>query len=347
MSIHPLRNRVTTTLCLLVLSGICGALALAAKPGGGGGGGVVPPGTIYFENWSGDGLYWSMKADGSGKLQSLAGEPSRQLHANSRWFLQSQYSASQDADQWLAVNESGVSIALTDSPDIRWNGIPPAWAKDDSFFSYCCVYETETEWIGRLFVIDIDWSSGTPSASAPQMILELRRPVLDEFGNYSYDGLDEVSLDRHDWAPWGNEVALSRWVWGTGYVLDIVSFSDTAVESRRLVDRAGNPQWSPDGSRIAFNRIQYSGKQEIIDVWSVKPDGSSSLQLTTYITGKDANGTSQQLPVWSPDGAFLAYAERVISGNKTTWNVCRIPAAGGSKTYLTSDGASSYPRWRP
>lgn len=343
MCLGQLQKRLMVCLCLLALGG----LALAAKPGGGGGGGPVPPGTIYFNNWSGAGLYWSMKGDGSGKLQSIEGEPSRQLHGNSRWFLQSEFSPSQDAYQWLAVTESGVAVPLTDSPDIRWNGFPPVWAKDDSFFSCCGVYETETEWIGRMFVIDVDWSGGVPLASAPRIILELRRPIFDEFGNYSYEGLDEVNLERHDWAPWGNEVVLTRWVWGTGYVLDIVSFTVTGVEIRPLAEQAGNPQWSPDGSRIAFNRIVYSGKQSIFDVWSVNPDGTNGLQLTTYVAGREYNGTSQQLPVWSPDGAFLTYSERVISGNKTTWNVCRIPAAGGTKTNLTTDGKSSYPRWRP
>lgn len=347
MSIRPLRRRITLILCLLVCCGIITPLASAAKPGGGGGGGNVPSGVIYFHNGGGSGLYWSMKADGSNKLPSIAGEPSRRLHGNSRWFLQSQYSAERDADQWLAVNENGITVALTDDPDIRRNGFPPVWAQDDSFFSYCGVYETETEWIGRLFVIDIDWSSGVPLASVPVVVFEMRRPVFDEFGNYSFEGYDEVNLERHDWAPWGNEVALTRWVWGTGYVLDILTFTDTAVESRPLATRAGNPQWSPDGSRIAFNRIQRSGKQDIIDVWSIHPDGTNSVQLTKYVSGREYNGTSQHVPTWSPDGAYLAYAERVISSSKTTWNICRIPAAGGTKINLTSDGKSSYPRWRP
>ena len=50
---------------------------------------------------------------------------------------------------------------------------------------------------------------------------------------------------------------------------------------------------------------------------------------------------------WSPDGAYLAYAERVIGGNRTTYNIRRVPAAGGSSTSLTSDGNSSMTRWRP
>jgi hypothetical protein len=210
------------------------------------------------------------------------------------------------------------------------------------------VYETETEWIGRLFVIDIDWTDGVPVSSAPTMILELRRSVFNEFGEWSYDGLDDVDLNRHDWSPAGNEVALTRWVWGTGWVLEIVTFTDGAIETRPLAGRAGNPQWSPDGSRIAFNRIQYSGKQEIIDVWTMNPDGSNAVQLTKYVAGgRDYSGTTQQLPVWSPDGAYLAYAERVINGNKTTWNVGRVPSVGGSSINITSDGKSSYPRWRP
>ena len=344
------RHKRTRLVLLVAFAiGLVGSgLVLAGKPGSGGG--TVPPGTIYFIDFSSTYLSWSMKGDGSGKLQSIGGQPSQQRHGNLRWFLQSQNDISTGKGQWFAVDENNATIQLTSESNRGWNGVPPSWAKDDSFFSYSSVYETETEWIGCLFVVDIDWIGDIPVSSTPTMVFEIRRSVFDEFGEWSSDGYEEVDLGRHDWSPSANEVALSRWEWGTGGVLDIASFTVAGVETRRLFSGAENPQWSPDGNLIAFNRINYSGWQEIRDVWTTKPDGTSAIQLTKYIAGKQGSsstyGTSQRHPVWSPDGKYLAYTERVISG-QTTDNVCRIPAAGGSKTSLTSNGQSSSPFWRP
>ena len=347
---NRLWNRTVAAVCLVALSGVlCGAVALAGKP-------VppppppVPPGTIYFNNWSGTDPNLSMKGDGSGKVQSTGGVPTYKKHGNSRWFIQNRTVAGIDFDQWFAVNEAGDAVQLTNDPNLRWNGYPATWAKDDSSFSICCVNENpsglglDVEWIGQLLVIPVAWTDGVPSAGPATMVLELRRSVFDEWGEWSWNGYDEVSLGRHDWSPAGDELALTHWVWGEGWVVDIVTFSAT-VASRRLATGAENPVWSPDGSRIAFNRAQGSGYQDIKDIWTIKQDGTDVLRLTTYIAGSGYNGTAQYLPTWSPDGAYLAYTERKISG-KTTHNIRRIPAGGGSPTSLTSDGASSWPRWR-
>jgi hypothetical protein len=320
--------------------------ALAQKKGGGGTPPPPAPGTIYFHNWSTTYRYWSMNGDGSGKTQTVDGQPSWQKHGGSRWFLQDQFVEASDSTQWLAVDEGGEVVPLTNDPTLRWNGYPPHWGRDDSFFSFTAVYETELEWIGRLYVVAVDWIDGVPVAGPPTVVFELRRSVFDEWGQWSYDGLDEVSMGKHDWSPAGDEVALTRWIWGEGWVIDVMNYSESGVESRRLATRAANPVWSPDGSRIAFNREQRSGYQEIRDLWTIRPDGSDARQLTQYDGGNGSNGTAQYSPTWSPDGAYLAFTERVIGG-KTTHNVRRIPSGGGAVVSLTSDGKSEWARWRP
>lgn len=345
MSFTRLRKVILALVCLSVLAG---SAALAQKKGGGGSTPTPAPGTIYFLNWSGAGLGWKMNGDGSGKAQTIEGQPSYQRHGGSRWFLQNQYGDDilGDWGQWFAVDENGGTVQLTNDPDLRTNGYPPSWAKDDSFFSYAGVYETEEEWIGRLFVVEIDWLEDVPVAGPPTIVFEIRRSVFDEWGEWSYEGYDEVNLGSHDWSPLADEAVLTRWVWGEGWVLDIVRFSDEGLEIRSLVSRAAKPVWSPDGGRIAFNREERSGYQEIQEIWTIRPDGSDAVRLTEYVSSKNGE-RGQLLPTWSPDGAYLAYTERVVSGNKTTHDILRVPAGGGTPTSLTGDGKSSWPRWRP
>jgi dipeptidyl aminopeptidase/acylaminoacyl peptidase len=54
-----------------------------------------------------------------------------------------------------------------------------------------------------------------------------------------------------------------------------------------------NPAWSPDGTKIAFER---GG-----DIWIVRVDGGSATQLSRTRVASELN------PMWSPDGSRVAY----------------------------------------
>src|SRR5262249_48973846 len=57
-----------------------------------------------------------------------------------------------------------------------------------------------------------------------------------------------------------------------------------------------NPQWSPDGSVIAFTSTR-AGKR---DIWLIRPRGGEAQQLTSV---KTAVGSFK----WAPDGKAIAY----------------------------------------
>jgi dipeptidyl aminopeptidase/acylaminoacyl peptidase len=78
--------------------------------------------------------------------------------------------------------------------------------------------------------------------------------------------------------------------------------------------REANPQFSPNGSRIAFSSTR-SGASEI---WTAAADGSHLLQLTTSRN----SGT----PRWSPDGRRIVYDSQ---GEDGLWDILTIDAGGG------------------
>jgi hypothetical protein len=340
-------DRRTILACLSALIGLAGAGPAPAQKKGGGTTPPSPaPGTVYFQSNGPK----SMNGDGSGRATSIDGQPSYGLHGGSRWFLQARTVDDFSPERWFAANAAGASVQLTFDSAVRRTGYPAVWAKDDSFFSFTALEETADEWIGRLVVVPIDWSGGTPTPGTPTAVYEIRRPLWDEpIPGVPTSGIDEAELSFHDWSPAGDAVAQTRWVWGEGWVIDVLTFSESGLTSRRLA-KGDNPAWSPDGGRVAYNRrgtVQTSGGYfDVFEVWTVRADGADPLRLTTFVaSGKSA--TAQISPTWSPDGAFLAYTERVITSSKWTANIRRIPSSGGPSVSLTSDGVSTYPRWRP
>jgi TolB protein len=69
-------------------------------------------------------------------------------------------------------------------------------------------------------------------------------------------------------------------------------------------DEFVNPSFSPDGRRIAFDRLIASSRQW--DVWVMSAYGSGQTRLT-YLSGF--------APSWSPDGKKIAFHSSRRTGN--------------------------------
>jgi Tol biopolymer transport system component len=149
--------------------------------------------------------------------------------------------------------------------------------------------------------------------------------------------------------------------------------------ARRIVGTPGwdeAPAWSPDGSRIAFDKGIYEASEredilKTIDVWSVRADGRGLRNLTRdgsasspawspnsralafgrgngiFVVRRDGSRRRQvarrfdpTTPAWSPDGGRIAF---VTPGE--LW----IVGAGGKSRRLLARGASSDTRavWSP
>jgi TolB protein len=115
------------------------------------------------------------------------------------------------------------------------------------------------------------------------------------------------------------------------YVLDLASGQVTLVSDPAFW--SFGPTWS-SRDLIAF----FSKKGgNMINVWTVRPDGSEARQVT------DQPGESRQ-PWWSPDGRTLAFSADRATGAFGIW---LLTSDGSNARPITSRGSYEQPFWSP
>jgi hypothetical protein len=172
-----------------------------------------------------------------------------------------------------------------------------------------------------------------------------------------------------------------------GGVISTMDAESGTIDTLFAVSALDSPEWSPDGTHMAFvDNFDVSGG-DLDQVWVAGPDGSDRHQLT-------ADGVPHWSPTWSPDGTQLAYATRsgepdglgnrivvrslgdptetpVLADfrgdiNRITWSptgttiaffgsldsngsqIFTVPATGGEATQLTrGQGGNGGPAWSP
>lgn len=116
--------------------------------------------------------------------------------------------------------------------------------------------------------------------------------------------------------------------------LYVIRPDGTGIDTRASGMAEENPIWSPDGSRILFERAVDGAK----DIFSVNADGSGLVNLTAGAPGDD-NG-----PVWSPDGKYIAFvSERNYTASGADMFVMEADGRNPMLVDIKADGAS----WSP
>lgn len=94
----------------------------------------------------------------------------------------------------------------------------------------------------------------------------------------------------------------------------------------------GNPVWSPDGTKIAFESYR-DGQAEI---YVMNANGSGQTRLT-------AQGDFDGMPTWSPDGTKIAFVSRRTGG----YRIWVMNANGTNQVQVSTQAYSFRPQWSP
>ena len=109
--------------------------------------------------------------------------------------------------------------------------------------------------------------------------------------------------------------------------------------AHQIVNGGSSPDWSPDGTHIVYRRLRLFFPNIQNDIYVVSPDGS----VNTGLTNDPAFDTS---PAWSPDGTRIAFSKLVGTGND--YEIFVMNADGSGQTNVTrSPVADEFPDWQP
>jgi len=322
------------------------AIGQPAERAAGGGNNNTGGGTIYYIGpWDGaqqggTQVMRAMNSDGSNNRQlgfGLWGNPSIALHGGHRWFLYHQNSpgvynpdgtqhfdlfAMRDDFDYQLNNNGTTRVQLINEIDLQMEAWSTAWVPGDQTISF-----KARRWSGASVV-----EGGIYTAS----------PVFDASGNItglsaqpttpaiSFPLVETAAGDfwpafaHYSWAPTGDKVVYSGGG-NTGLsVADLLGNPHQRIFSGYAVE----PQWSPDGTKIAFTTANLS-------IATIRPNGSQF----RVIVSPSGNWTAFR-PFWSPGSTHIAFTGQTQGGSPPNYtfnmDINRATASGGSRTDLTN-----------
>jgi Tol biopolymer transport system component len=152
--------------------------------------------------------------------------------------------------------------------------------------------------------------------------------------------------------PTGRLVFLSYETTGTSVLWTIRADGTGArkVTRSRFVGGEVEPEWSPDGRKIAYSRSErcLTDPYDVCGrIWTVDADGRNQRRLIPRrLPGLLANRkVSFQAPTWSPDGRRIAYEQSIWESQRS--NLYVMNADGSGRRRLTRLRNARSPAWSP
>jgi hypothetical protein len=351
MEEFEMRKKTTIVVCLLLVACMLmvSAVVVAPKPGDKPGKPPKDPppppptGTIYFIHNGGSGnVWWTMKADGTEKTElpvgscddnshTKWGKLSHLKHGDHYWIVRfcgvaGTYPDGEGRRELFAVrDDNAVTVQLTNDPNIQpnWYRRNLAWTFDDLKIAFGA-----KRWVNDPdpTIAEFGIYEANVAYDGNGDISGLSDPVLIwDTGSVSWGGRYYPDMQHLDWSPDGNHIVFMRMSMGlTLHMVDLVASTEIYLTVGE------GPQWSPDGSKIAF-----SGND---DLRTINPDGTGE---QIVVEDKDNGKWDERLnlPEWSPDSSHLTYWLHKLSqrGMGSDSDIYRVGADGSDKTCLTSD----------
>jgi len=99
------------------------------------------------------------------------------------------------------------------------------------------------------------------------------------------------------------------------------------------------PVWSPDGTKIAFAKVTWTGNGGYREIFVMKADGSDQRRLT--------QSKFDQSPTWSPDGTKIAFHRIDDITMPSNMGIFVMNADGTDQRAVASTSGLQEPAWSP
>jgi dipeptidyl aminopeptidase/acylaminoacyl peptidase len=298
-----------------------------------------------------------------------------QISADGQWVAYTVTTSSLKDDEdktriWMVATAGGDAVAMTSA---ETSSEHPRWSPDGKFLAFLSRRNEGRTYVWLLNRIggeaeplvktaqdvkDFAWSP-----DGKRIVLMLQDPspedleAAEERTKEESEGKEIKDKKPKAQRPW----VIDRYLYKedeTGYlerlrthlyVFDLAGKKLTQVTSGDFDDK--HPAWSPDGKYLAFssNRSTPDADRNYdSNIWVVAADNTDKGAHLTQVT---TNPGSDDSPVWSPDGKWIAYVTQLEPKLLVyaTAHIAVSPAAGGEAKVLTLnfDRMSSQPRFSP